>query len=91
MFYTTTGESPLETHLYSVSLKGKVKPVTRIPGTHSVSVSSDGKYIHDHFSSHDIPGRDLLITSTGKTIATLLESPEMLEEMKMTIYMNSWP
>ncbi len=76
LFYTTTGErSPLETQIYYVNLKGKSKILTRANGTHNVAISSDGKYFHDHFSSHDKPSEDWIINLKGK-IVTKLKSGE---------------
>ncbi|MCO4813247.1 MAG: DPP IV N-terminal domain-containing protein [Flavobacteriales bacterium] len=79
IYYNTTGESPLDTKVFSVDLKGKSKMITRIGGTHSVSFSTDGKYIHDRFSSHDVPGNDLILASSGKMLKSLLVSPNLLE------------
>lgn len=83
VFFTATGESPLDTKLFNVTLKGKQSEITRLAGTHDVSISTDGKYFHDHFSSHDVPSRDVIINESGKTLETLMESPEMLSEMEI--------
>ena len=72
VYYSTTGESPLDTKVYSVDLKGKVSVITGEGGTHSISLSTDGFYIHDHFSSHSIPSKDIIANSKGKVVATLL-------------------
>ena len=83
IFFTATGESPLDTKLFNVTLKGKQNEITRLAGTHDVSISTDGKFFHDHYSSHDVPSRDLIINESGKTLETLMESPEMLSEMEI--------
>ncbi len=83
IYYTATGESPLDTRLYTVDLKGKSTLVTSESGTHSVSLSSDGKYIHDHFSSHTVPSKDLLLSSKGKVMKRLLEGENMLKDYKI--------
>ena len=83
IYYETTGESPLENHIYSVDLKGKVNILTRAKGTHSVDISSDGKYFHDHFSSHDVASNDWIINKKGLIKEKLMESPDMLAEMKI--------
>ncbi len=83
IYYSTTGESPLDTKVYSVDLKGKNRIITRIAGTHSVDISTDGKYIHDHYSNHEIPGKDQILSSKGKLVKELLESDNALADYKI--------
>lgn len=84
LFYTTTGErSPLETHVYYTDLKGKNGILTRAKGTHSVEISTDGKYYHDHFSSHDEPSNDWILNIKGKIEVKLQESRSSLDEYKI--------
>jgi dipeptidyl-peptidase-4 len=83
IYYSTTGENPLNNLVYSVNLKGKVKIITNIEGTHTVDISTDGKNFHDHYSSHDVPSQDLLLNSKGKVINTLLDSPSILSEYQI--------
>ena len=83
VYYSTTGESPLDTKVYAVDLKGKERIVTKIPGTHSVEFSTDGKYIHDRYSNHNTPGIDQIISSKGKVLKELLESDNALSEYKI--------
>jgi dipeptidyl-peptidase-4 len=83
IFYTTTGESPLETHVYSVDLNGKVKILTRANGTHSVDISTDGKYFHDHFSSHTVASADWVINAKGKIVKKLMESEDKLDGLQI--------
>ena len=83
IYYSTTGENPLETHVYSVDLKGKIGILTRANGTHSVEISSDGKYFHDQFSSHDVPSKDWIINAKGKIVKELMESVNTLADFKI--------
>ena len=83
IYYTTTGQNPMETHVYSVDLKGKGKILTRAKGTHSVEISTDGKYFHDHFSSHDVPSNDWIIGANGKIVKKLMESTSTLTDYKI--------
>ena len=83
IYYNTTGESPLDTKVFSVDLKGKSKMITRIGGTHSVSFSTDGQYMHDRFSSHDVPGNDLILSASGKMLKSLLVSPNLLGDYQI--------
>ena len=83
IYYYTTGESPLETQLYWVDLKGKGGIITRANGTHEVSISSDGKYFHDHFSSHTVPSEDRIVNHKGLIVEKLLEGEEKLAGYKI--------
>ncbi len=83
VYYSTTGESPLDTKVYAVDLKGKSRIITRVAGTHSVDFSSDGKYIHDRYSNHETPGKDQILSSKGKIIKELLESENALADYKI--------
>ena len=83
IFFTTTGESPLDTKLYSVTLIGNQAEITTISGTHNVSISSNAKYIYDHYSNHNISGRDIIINQNGKILKNLKESPNTLKDVKI--------
>ena len=51
-----TGNDPRETKAFKVSLKnGKTEALTSESGTHQVSLSSNGNYIIDSYSSLDVP------------------------------------
>lgn len=69
LFYISTEDSPVTRNLYSVNLKtGKTKRIT--PGSyyHQPSISSDGKYVLDSYSSTTIPMEIQLVeTATGKS------------------------
>ncbi|MDX2359940.1 MAG: DPP IV N-terminal domain-containing protein [Crocinitomicaceae bacterium] len=83
IYYTTTGENPLETQVYAVDLKGKTSILTRANGTHSVEISSDGKYFHDQFSSHTVPSRDWIINAKGKIVKELMEGENLLADYQI--------
>lgn len=83
IYYSTTGENPLETLVYSVDLKGNIAIHTRAVGTHTLDISSDGKYFHNQFSSHTVPSADWIINFKGKIAKKLLESEEKLAGYKI--------
>lgn len=83
IYYSATGESPLDTKVYSVDLKGKTKVLTQESGTHSISLSSDGMFVHDHFSSHSVPSKDVIANTKGKVIETLMEGANKLSEYQI--------
>jgi dipeptidyl-peptidase-4 len=78
VYYTTTGETPTQSHVYSVSLTGKGKILTRANGSHSVQISDDGKFFHDNFSSHTVANNDWIIDVKGKIVSIKMESPDKL-------------
>lgn len=85
LYYTTVGErSPTENHVYSVDLKGKVKILTRAPGTHRVHVAPNGKYFHDNFSSTTVANNDWIIDGRGKIVSVKLEAEDNLLKYKVS-------
>lgn len=83
IYYSTTGENPLDTKVYVVDLKGKVQVLTKDGGTHEVEITSDGKYFHDHFSSHSIPSKDQILTAKGSVKAVISISENKLADYKI--------
>lgn len=80
LYYTSTEDSPLERHLYSVSLDGKKKKkLTKEPGVHSVTVSSAGNYFVDSYSNHNSPEKTVLANSSGKVVK-VVEANEGLSQ-----------
>lgn len=71
IFFTATGTSPLNLQLFKVDLKGKQTLLTPADATHTVAVSTDGKWIFDEYTSRTVPAKSQLIASNGKT--TLLQ------------------
>ena len=84
IYFSGTGESPLDTKLYSVNVSsGKQICLTETSGTHNASVSSDGKYIFDQYSNHDTPNVAQLLDSKGKIINTFIKAKNTLEDYKL--------
>ena len=78
--FAATGESPLNTLYYSVTLDGKQRLLTTEQGTHSIIVRSDGKMFFDEYSNHTTPSKSLLASTTGKKSTVLLESKNKLAD-----------
>src|SRR5690606_3781874 len=56
IFYTGTANNGLDRQLFKVEIKsGKTTQITTGSGTHSATVSSDGTYMFDSFSSVTTP------------------------------------
>jgi len=69
-------ESPLEQHLYRVSLDGQGTPerVTTLPGWHRASVSPDGDFFIDVGEAPDRPPYTAIFDRDGKRISYVLEN-----------------
>ena len=78
--FTSTGENPLNTLFYSVSITGKQRLLTPDQGTHTISISPDGKWIFDEYSNHSTPSKSTLLSNNGKKSIVLLEAANKLAE-----------
>lgn len=70
-FYQSAERSPLERHLYSITLTGKKKALTDIAGTHNGSFTKGLKYYVDTYSSFGAPFTCTLNDRNGKLLRTL--------------------
>ena len=81
-------ESPLERHLYRVSLDGgPVSKVTQEAGTHRAVVAKDGETIVDTFNSRSRPPVTRLMTRDGRILSTLDDaslSDPRVDQLKLT-------
>ena len=82
VFVTTTKESPLERHLYSVDIdNGNMKKITNKEGTHNANVSPDGNYFLDVFSNLNTGSKyTLKSTKDNQILQTLVKANEPLTE-----------
>jgi dipeptidyl-peptidase 4 len=70
VYFTSSQESPLEDHLYSVSLDGgQPQRLTKEPGTHSINGNEQGSFYMDTWSNVTNPPQTTLHDATGKQIA----------------------
>ncbi|HEX7243531.1 MAG TPA: DPP IV N-terminal domain-containing protein, partial [Longimicrobiaceae bacterium] len=66
VYFTGTGGNPMERHLFRVRLDGTgMQKLTREPGTHSVSVSPNGRRFVDSWSRMGTPPVSRLFTTDG--------------------------
>lgn len=80
VFYTSTQESPLERHLYSIDLKtGKTNKYTSEKGTNTTYISPDGKNAIDRLSSLGIGSRYTLINEKSETVRLIYEEVNPLK------------
>jgi dipeptidyl-peptidase-4 len=83
-FFTGNREDPLDEILYSVELKsGKIHRITQPNGTHNVTISKEGKYILDQFSSLNVASQTQLLTGEGKVMRVLQSDYEPLADYSL--------
>ena len=80
IYYSATGPNPTNTLIYRVDFDGNNELITKEEGTHSFSLSSDGVYYCDSYSSTTVPHKSMLWTSNGKMAKLLIASKEKLDE-----------
>ena len=80
VYYSATGPNPTNTLVYRVDLQGNNELITKEEGTHTFSLSSNGIYYCDAFSSLTVPYKAMIYTNSGKMSKLLMESKEKLDE-----------
>ena len=85
VYFEGNKENMLETQLYVVDFDGgKIRQITKIPGTHNATVSPNGKYFYDSYSSINTPGKLDLYEGNGKFIRNLGDrKAETFEDYKL--------
>ncbi len=74
LYYISTEDSPLERHLYSVSLSGsKKQKLSTATGTHRIDMSTDCSYYMDYHSSANEPLNVSLFKTRGNKVIKVLE------------------
>jgi dipeptidyl-peptidase 4 len=75
VYFTSTQASPLERHLYRVSLAGgDPLQITREHGTHGIRLAPDARHFIDTFSTALTPPRQDLYNADGSRVAALAEN-----------------
>ncbi|WP_420576080.1 S9 family peptidase [Ekhidna sp.] len=84
LYYMSTEDSPLERHLYVVSLSGKgKKKLTDKAGISTVDMSDDCSFYMNYFSSADTPMTvSLYQTSGNKLIKVMEDNQELAQKVK---------
>ncbi len=83
IYFSATGESPLNTMVYAVDLKGKQTLLTKTEGTHTVEISSNGALFYDGYSNHKTPFQADIYTATGKKAKFILTAENKLADYKI--------
>ncbi len=84
LFFNSTAISPLNRDLYSVSLQGdEPKRLTQDKGTHSTTLSHNGNYFIDNFTSTTVPRRSDIVNVKTQKVNTLLDSKNPLKDFSL--------
>lgn len=81
----------IESHLYRIDFDGQLLvQLTHEPGSHRTSISPDGEFILDRFSSIDQPGEYRLLDRDGRRLRVLSEgsvpSLKTIEDVDATLH-----
>jgi dipeptidyl-peptidase 4 len=72
IYFTSNEKSAVEKHLYRIKFDGKkMERLTKVDGTHIISMSPDAKYYFDQVSDIKTPSSLTLFDSKGKEKASL--------------------
>ena len=85
IYYSATGENPMNTMIYRVDLNGNSSLVSKSEGTHTFSLSKDKIYYFDGYSSTDVPNSEMIWTENGKMAKNLVQSEDNLSEYNIGI------
>ena len=76
IYYTSTEESPLESHLYQLDLKSgkRIRLTTLGEGVHFTKLNASGSWFYDRYSSLKNPGTSILQSTGSKKSTALLQA-----------------
>lgn len=77
LYYTSTEATPIERHIYRISLKtGKKVQLSQEEGVHSALLSESGKYIIDRYTSQYNPGKVVITETKSNKPYTIFEAKD---------------
>ncbi len=85
IYYVSTEESPIERHVYKVKIENPKKKtrLTKASGTHRASLSGDGKFLFDRYSSRNVPRVVQLISTDKGKKHVMLEAENPLTDYNL--------
>lgn len=90
VYFTGRRDTPLESHLYRVSLEGgEIVRITERAGSHSISFADDASIYIDTFSTINRPPQVSLHTANGRQL-TWLEENRLDASHPLTPYLPHW-
>lgn len=85
IYYYSAEVSPVEQHLFSVSLRnGKSKRLTRGEGWHNCTISPDGKHFSDNYSSLNVPRVVAVGSTDGKFYREVFRAEDPSKEFNFS-------
>ncbi len=80
IIYSSTEQSPLESHLFILNAKGEKRALNEVEGVHQGLLCESGEFIIDRYSNPEIPRRIECLSTIGKKQRHLiLEAPNPLD------------
>lgn len=87
IYFRATDPNPLERHIYRLDLNSGARLLlTPDTGTHDVSISPDGRFVIDSYSSYSVARRVLLREIGMKESKIIFDAPNPLSGLKMGEY-----
>jgi dipeptidyl-peptidase 4 len=87
IYYSSTEESPLERHLYSVRFNGKKKTMlTQNEGRHYINMSPSSAFYIDKYSNVNSPVKISLYDQNGEQLKTFVDNQAVEEYMSSHFY-----
>lgn len=87
IYYTSTEESPLERHLYSINFNGRNKQkLTEVEGTHEISMGTNGKYFINRYSNTSTPTQVELWSIREGQMKVLKDNSSVTEFTESYVY-----
>lgn len=81
LYYSSTEDSPMERHLYAISLSGKgKKKLTSKSGFYTINMSDDCSYYMSYYSASDTPTVVSLHQTNGNKLVKVMEDNKALED-----------
>ena len=72
LYFAATNPDPRERQVYRIHLDGSgMERITPEPGSHTLDLSPDGRFLVDHFSNPETPPAARLLNSNGTLVATI--------------------
>ena len=80
IYYSATGENPTNTVFYRCKMNGENELLTKESGTHSLSISRNGNYYMNSYTSLNVPYTAKIFTLNGEIIKQIINSKDKLDE-----------
>jgi dipeptidyl-peptidase-4 len=81
LYYTSTEVSPLERHIYSITLSGKKTKLSHAAGIHTINMSGDFQFYIDYHTSAVHPTVVSLFKTKGNALQKVLEDNATLAKV----------